>query len=64
MCPRCLFFATGIRLCFFCATENQVNIFLEINLDNTGFQPEKRTFSNPFTLKINFFHLENKFLSP
>ncbi len=46
---------------FFAALKNPILIFLEIKLVNTGFQPEKRTFSNSFTLKINFVHLENFF---
>ncbi len=29
-----------------------------MNLRHTGFRPEKRTFSNSCTLKINFVHLE------
>ncbi len=35
-----------------------------MNSGNINFQPEKRTFSNLFTLKINFVHLENIFKSP
>ncbi len=35
-----------------------------MNPGNIKFQPEKRTFSNPFTLKINFVHLENVFKVP
>ncbi len=35
-----------------------------MNPGNIKFQPEKRTSSNSFTLKINSVHLENVFKVP
>ncbi|MCM1419975.1 MAG: hypothetical protein NC224_01085, partial [Bacteroides sp.] len=53
-----------IHFCFSEHGKIDFLLFEEAILKNTRFWPEKRTFQNSFTLKINFVHLEKNIGAP